>query len=58
MFSVLWVQEKEPRYAFSFSLEVPVREPPPGSPIGPYGESCPFTGPFLHISNSSKNFPK
>ena len=26
---------------------------------GPYGESCPFTGPFVHISEiPHKNFPK
>jgi len=30
-----------------FLSKVPVNEPPPGSPTGPYGESCPLTRAFF-----------
>ena len=43
--------EVEPRYAVSFSLKIPSKRTPAGSPTGPYGESCRLTWPFfLHIS--------
>jgi hypothetical protein len=44
-FNDLWVQEKEPRYAFSFTLKVPVNELPPNSPAGPVYKAF-----ILHIS--------
>jgi len=60
MFHVLWVQEKEPRYAFSFSLKSPSKQTPCRLlNRAVIAESCSFTGPFLLTSQiPHKNCPK
>jgi len=56
---ILWVQEKEPRYAFPFSLPSPSKRTPSRFPNrAPMEKSCPFTGPFTYLSIPHKHFPK
>jgi hypothetical protein len=43
-------KKKESRYAFSFSLTVPLKKLLQVPQQGPYGQKCPFTRPFLHLS--------
>ena len=44
---------------FLFLSKVPVNELLQVPQQGPYGDNCPFTGPFLRISYiPHKNFPK
>jgi len=54
-FNVLRVQEKEPRYGFSFSLTSPSkRTPPPGSPTRTLWRELPVNRAFFtYLSNSS-----
>ena len=53
--------EEEPQYTFSLSLKIPSKQTPPGSPTGPFGESCLLTRPFFfftYLSNSLLKFPQ
>ena len=44
---------------FLFLSNVPVNEPPPGSPTGPLWRELPVYKAYLHISQiPHKNFPK
>ena len=58
--NVLWAPKKELKYAFSFSLKMSHKTNPFDTPQqGPYVDSFPFTGPFLHIPQiHHKNFPR
>jgi len=46
--------EEEPQYTFSLSLKIPSKQTPPGSPTGPFGESCLLTRPFFFFYISLK----
>jgi hypothetical protein len=52
-------KKRNPDTNLLFLSIVSINEHPPVSPADPYGESCPFTGPFLHITEiPHKNFPE
>jgi hypothetical protein len=54
-FNVLWIQVKEPKYVFSFSLKSPSKQTPSGFPNRPPWRELPiYRDFFTYISNSLK----